>query len=204
MQLRAVLAALALTIFGARPAELRGQARAWALGLEVGLTRFWGGSEPVPPNDAPGLRPYRPTTIGIRLDKRVKRYRLGMGIQYAATALGQDGPDLAILLKGAMTWLQATPELAYRLGTVGNNSELSAFAGPVIDVWLPDGDESRVRAGGRVGLELILPFGSGLAGVLRAHGGLSGSLFSDTEVPSEFRTKSMPNAGMALGLKLGL
>jgi len=132
------------------------------------------------------------------------RSRVGLGVQYAASAIGQDGPELAILLKGAMTWLQTTPEFAYQLATIGPVAELRAFAGPVIDLWLPSGDESRVRAGGRAGLEFLIPLGSSLAGLLRVHGGVTGSLFRDTEVPTEFQTKLMPNAGLALGLRLGL
>jgi hypothetical protein len=204
MQLRLSLRPLVLVLLAFPLVELSGQTRQWGMGVEVGLTRFWGGSEPEPPNDAPGLKPYRPTTVGLRIDRRSGRYRLGLGVQYAAAALGQENPDLAILLKGAMTWVEATPEVAYQLATLGTDTELRAFAGPVVDLWLPDGDEPRVRAGGRVGLELLVPLGSSLAGTVRAHGGVSGSLFSDSEVPSDFHSKSMPNAGLALGLRLGL
>jgi len=205
MQLRLTLKSLVLLVLLAWPcAELFGQAKAWGLGLEVGLTRFWGGSEPVAPNEAPGLRPYRPTSVGLRVDRKLGRSRVGLGVQYAASAIGQDGPELAILLKGAMTWLQTTPEFAYQLATIGPVAELRAFAGPVIDFWLPSGDESRVRAGSRAGLEFLVPLGSSLAGLLRVHGGVTGSLFRDTEVPTEFQTKLMPNAGLALGLRLGL
>jgi len=210
MQLRVIpghlwLPGISAALLSAAPlTELVAQSKPWGLSAEAGLTHFWGGSEAVAPNDAPGLKPYRPVSVGMRLDNGLKRYRFGLGIQYASVALGQDGPDLAILLKGAMTWVQATPEIAYQLATINANSELRAFAGPLIDLWLPAGDESRVRAGGRIGLELLVPFGAGLAGLLRCHGGVSGSLFKDTEVPSEFRTKSMPNVGLALGLRLGL
>jgi hypothetical protein len=38
---------------------------------------------------------------------------------------------------------------------------------------------------------------------MRAHGGLSGSLFREADVPSGYRTKTMPNAGFALGFRFG-
>jgi hypothetical protein len=198
------LKVLVLSLLLASPVtDLLAQGSPWGIGLEVGLTRFWGGSEPVAPNDAPGLKPYRPTTVGLRIDRSFRRYRLGLGVQYAASAIGQDGREVAILLKGQMTWVQVTPEIAYQLAVLGPLAELRAFAGPVFDLWLPSGDDSRVRAGARGGLELLVPLGSGLAGMLRAHGGVTGSLFNDTEVPSEFQTGAMPNAGLALGLRLG-
>jgi hypothetical protein len=180
------------------------QERPWGIGIEVGLTRFWGGSEPIPPNDTPGFRPYRPTSFGVRVDRRLGRARVGLGGLYAASGLANESDDLTLVAKGGLSWVQLTPEVAYRLATLGPVAELSVFAGPVFDIWLPVDDAGRVRLGGHGGLELLVPLGSGLAGTLRAHGGMGGSLFRDTDVPSDFRTKSMPRAGVALGLRLGL
>jgi len=185
-------------------APVAAQQRTWGVGLEVGLTRFWGGSEPIAPNNPPGFRPYRPTTFGLRLDHAIGRARVGVGALYAASGLGTEDDQLTIVAKGGLKWVQLTPELAYWLGTIGPVAEIRLFAGPVFDFWLPTDEDARTRIGGRGGLELLVPLGSGLAGTLRAHGGVSGSLFRDTDVPSDFRTKSMPNVGVALGLQLGL
>jgi len=183
---------------------LAAQGQAWSVGLEIGLTRFWGGSEPAPPNEAPGFKPYRPTTFGVRVDHEVGRARLAVGALYAASGLGAESDDLAVIAKGGLTWVQVAPELAYRLATIGPVAEVSLFAGAVMDLWMLSDEGGRIRVGGRGGLELLVPLGSGLAGTLRAHGGVSGSLFRDADVPSDFRTKPMPNAGVALGLRVGL
>src|SRR5262252_5728044 len=88
MQLPLGLNVLVLLLLLASPVtDLLAQGSPWGIGLEVGLTRFWGGSEPVAPNDAPGLKPYRPTTVGLRIDRSFRRYRLGLGVQYAASAI---------------------------------------------------------------------------------------------------------------------
>lgn len=183
---------------------LAAQQRAWGVGVELGLTQFWGGSEGIAPNTSPGFKPYRPTTFGLRLDHGLGRARVALGALYAASGLGIEDDQLAIVTKGGLKWVQLTPELAYRLGTIGPVAELRVFGGPVLDFWMPVDDETRTRVGGRGGLELLVPLGSGLAGTLRAHGGVSGSLFRDTDVPSDFRTKSMPSVGVALGFRLGL
>jgi hypothetical protein len=177
----------------------------WGLGLDVGLTRFWGGSEAIPPDEAPGLKPYRPTTVALRVDRLLGvRGRVGLGVAYAASGLAAESEDLAVIAKGGLTWVQLTPELAYRLTTLGSGPELRVFGGPVADLWLPDGDDSRFRLGARSGLELLAPLGPWIAATVRAHGGVSASLFRDEDVPSGFRTKMMPNAGVALGLRFGL
>jgi hypothetical protein len=195
---------LVVALFVLAPGDLAAQRRSWGIGFDVGLSRFWGGSEPVPPNDAPGFKPYRPTTLGLRLDRMVGQARLAIGMLYAQSGLGSETDEVAIIAKGGLTWVQVTPELGYLLGTVGPVTEVSLFAGPELDFWMPSGEDARVRIGGRGGLELLVPLGSGLAGTLRAHAGVTGSLFRDSEVPSDFRTKTMPNAGVSLGLRLRL
>lgn len=180
-----------------------GQTKPWGLGFDAGLTRFWGASEPVPPNVTPGARPYRPTTFAIRADRVLGRSRVGLTVSYAGSGLGVENQDLAIIAKGGLTWVQLAPELAYRLATLGPVTELRLFGGPVADLWNVDGDDTRTRIGGRAGLELLVPLGGPLAATMRAHGGLSGSLFREADVPSGYRTKTMPNAGFALGFRFG-
>ena len=187
----------------ALPSRAGGQTKPWGIGFDAGLTRFWGASEPVPPNVTPGARPYRPTTFAIRADRVLGRSRVGLTVSYAGSGLGVESQDLAIIAKGGLTWVQLAPELAYRLTTLGPVTELRLFGGPVADLWNVDGDDTRTRIGGRAGLELLVPLGGPLAATMRAHGGLSGSLFREADVPSGSRTKTMPNAGFALGFRFG-
>ena len=185
----------------ALPSRAGGQTKPWGIGFDAGLTRFWGASEPVPPNVTPGARPYRPTTFAIRVDRVLGRSRIGLTVSYAGSGLGVENQDLAIIAKGGLTWVQLAPELAYRVATLGPVTELRLFGGPVADLWNVDGDDTRTRIGGRAGLELLVPLGGPLAATMRAHGGLSGSLFREADVPSGYRTKTMPNAGFALGFR---
>ena len=187
----------------ALPSRAGGQTKSWGIGFDAGLTRFWGASEPVPPNVTPGARPYRPTTFAIRADRVLGRSRVGLTVSYAGSGLGVENEDLAIIAKGGLTWVQLAPELAYRVATLGPVTELRLFGGPVADIWRVDGDNTRTRIGGRAGLELLVPLGGPVAATMRAHGGLSGSLFREADVPSGYRTKTMPNAGFALGFRFG-
>jgi hypothetical protein len=176
----------------------------WGLAMDLGLTRFWGGSEAIPPDETPGLKPYRPTTVAVRVDRVLGRARVGLGVAYGASGIAAESEDLAVIAKGGLGWVQLAPELAYRLATLGSGPELRVFGGPVADLWLPDGEDRRFRLGARTGFELLAPLGGWIAVTVRAHGGVSGSLFREADVPSGFRTTMMPNAGVALGLRLGL
>lgn len=185
------------------PSRAISQVKVWGIGFDAGLTRFWGASEPVPPNATPGLRPYRPTTLAVRADRVLGRSRVGLTVSYARSGLGVEEQDLTVIAKGDLTWVQLAPEFAYRIVTLGPVTELRLFGGPVADIWGVEGDDARTRIGGRAGLELLVPLGGPVAVTMRAHGGLSGSLFQEADVPSGFRTKTMPNAGFALGFRLG-
>ena len=188
------------------PTRASGQERerAWSIGLDVGPTRFWGGSEEVEPTGAPGFKPYRPTAAAVRVDRMIGRARVGLAVSYAASGLGLEGDDLTLIANGGLTWIQVAPEVAYRLATLRAVTELRVFGGPVADLWIPDDEEGRTRIGVRGGAELLVPLSGWLAGTLRAHAGLTGSLFREADVPSGFQPRTMPNVGLSLGIRFGL
>jgi hypothetical protein len=186
------------------PTRGNSQGKAWGIGLDVGLTRFWGGSKAVAPSTAPGFKPYRPTAAAIRVDRAVGRARVGLAVSYAASGLGLEGEEVTLIAKGGLTWVQVAPEVAYRLATLGAVTELRVFGGPLADIWIPNGEDGRTRIGGRGGAELLVPLSGWLACTLRAYGGLTGSLFREADVPSDFQPKTMPNVGVSLGIRFGL
>ena len=203
MHIRAPALALALLSLGLTNRG-SGQEKAWGIGVDVGLTRFWGGSEGVAPNSAPGFKPYRPTAAAVRVDRAVGRVRIGLAVSYAASGLGLEGEEVTLISKGGLTWVQVAPEVAYRLATLGPVTVLRVFGGPVADIWIPNGEDGRTRIGGRGGAELLVPLSGWLACTLRAHGGVTGSLFRRTDVPDGFQPRTMPSAGVSVGIRFGL
>jgi len=203
MHIRARALALLLLAAGL-PNRGNSQEKTWGIGLDLGLTRFWGGSKAVAPNTAPAFKPYRPTAAAVRVDRTVGRARVGLAVSYAASGLALEGEDVTLIAKGGLTWVQVAPEVAYRLATLGPVTELRIFGGPVADIWIPSGEDGRTRIGGRGGAELLVPLSGWLACTLRAQGGLAGSLFRETDVPSGFQPRTMPNVGVSLGIRFGL
>src|SRR5512146_2155822 len=72
----------------ALPSRAGGQTKPWGIGFDAGLTRFWGASEPVPPNVTPGFKPYRPTTFAIRADRILGRSRVGLVVSCSGGGRG--------------------------------------------------------------------------------------------------------------------
>lgn len=185
------------------PFRSAAQGYRWSVGAELGLTRFWGASRNVNPSLSPGIKPYRPTTFGVRVDRRVGRLWAGLGIQYANSGIGIDGEDVVFVTKGELTWVQLAPEVSGRLAALGPAAVLRAFAGPLMDLWIPQGDDTRARFGGQGGLELWMPLGARVATTVRLRGAVAGSLFHETELPDGYELRSMPSLGVGLGLRYG-
>jgi len=194
---------LAVLAVGGSPRMLASQSGGWGIGAELGLSRFWGGTRSIPPNPTPAVRPYRPTTFGLRVDRALGRGRVGIGVQYAESSLGAEGDEILTAVKGAVTWWQVTPEAAWRLATLGPVVQLRAFGGPTVDIWKSEGESARTRIGGQVGLEMLVPLGRRIAGTLRARTGISGSVFEQADLPADVERRIMPAANVALGLRYG-
>lgn len=186
------------------PARSLAQDRAWSLGAELGITQFWGASRNLDAGGAPGFKPYRPTSVALRVERGLGRLRAGLGVQYSNSAFGLDGEGAALLVKGQLKWVQLTPEVGVHLARLGPAAALRAFAGPLMDIWIPNEDDTRARFGGQGGLELWMPLGAHLATAVRVRGGVAGSLFRETELPDNYELRSMPSLGVALGLRYGL
>jgi hypothetical protein len=186
------------------PAKAGAQAGGWGITADVSLSRFWGASRGASTADGGPARPYRPTGFGIRLDRRLgARVRAGIGLQYAGAGLGIEGSDLTVIGKGAFDWVEIAPELAIQVARLGANS-VRAVGGPVVDLWMPRDDTRRTRLGGRLGLELDVPFGRRVSGVARLTGALTPSIFDEDEILIGYERRAMTRAAVGVGLRVRL
>jgi hypothetical protein len=193
----------ALAVLLAHAGGVRAQERKWGLGIELGLTRFWGASRSVTDDDNPGLKPYRPTSVTARIDREVGHVRLALATLYAKSGVAIDGSKAAVVAKGQLSWIQVGPEISFHLTRLGA-AAIRLFGGPTVDVWNPVESDSRTKIGGQAGAELQTPFGSSVAGVVRIRTSLTGSLFKQGELPEGYEVRSMPTAGISLGLRVGV
>ena len=153
----------------------------WRVGAEVGASRFWGGSL-VTSGDSTSLRPYRPTTFGLSLERQSGRYAAGLHLHYAEASLALEGPDGVISAPGAFTIVSISPELAVRIATLGPGNQLRIHAGPLIEFWDIIDQEGRTRVGAQGSLSLDVPLGGRFTGVVLAGAAVTPSPYKEGEL----------------------
>src|SRR3954470_15935490 len=138
-----------------RPSSLQGQ---WSAAIEVGADRFWGGSVETAAEHR-SFHPYRPTAFGAAIQHRGGRMGLGLRLEYTEAALALEGADAVVAVKGVFAIFSVSPEISYRILTLGQENELLLQAGPLVEVWQIVDQGSRTRAGAHAALALVVPLG---------------------------------------------
>ncbi len=176
----------------------------WSLAVEA-TASYYGGSSRDSGADPTAFRPHHPTSVGLRVDRRFGRLGFGVG-----TALGggvdliAENSSVGAILKDALDLFEVAPELALLLGRTGPGPAVRVHAGPLIDIWSPEGADTRTRTGGHVGLSLEWPVSRRFAGTLRGAAALTSSLFKEGELPPGFERRAMWRRSVSLGLRYRL
>jgi hypothetical protein len=153
----------------------------WRIGVELGAARFWGASLDTGGNQT-SIRPYRPTTFGIRLERQAGRYTVGLQVHYARASLALEGPEAVVAVEGAFKILSLSPELAVRIATLGGGNQLRVRAGPLIERWDLIDMDARTRVGAQGSVSLDVPLGGRFGGVVLAGAAVTPSPYKDGEL----------------------
>ena len=192
------LLALHLTS-SAWPTPAQGQ---WLMGIEVGSDRFWGGSVESTPEHR-SFRPYHPATFGAELGRRWSSLGIGLRLRYTDASLALEGSDAVTAVKGVFTVYSASPDISYRVASVGSENQLMVHVGPLFEVWSIVDEKSRTRIGIQGAASLGIPLGSRFAGVLSAGAALIPSPFEDGELTGyELRALWRRRFGVGLQYRL--
>lgn len=180
---------------------LHGLVGQWGVTAEVGVARFGGTSQ-----DTTGtsVRPYRPTTVGVRFDHDLGAVRVAIGFLYAKTGLAGERGDVAVVDYGALSLLEVAPEVGVRIARFGTGVVARLEAGPAADFWLLDGGDARTRLGARAALSFSWPVTSRLSGSVRASGALTNSMLNEDEIPPEAERRATRRGGVSIGLRYAL
>lgn len=175
----------------------------WAVGLEVGSDRFWGSSmETADPHRS--FRPYRPTTFGVGVERRGPRLGAALHLRYAGVSLALEGEDAAVVVKGIFSHYQASPELIYRIVSFGATNDLRLHAGPVLELWTVDGEDSQFRAGIQGAVSLRIPLGGRFAGSVTAGAAVTASPLSEDQLIDGYERRALWRRSFAAGLEYQL
>jgi hypothetical protein len=175
----------------------------WRGSVEVGAERFWGGSFETT-GEHRAFRPYRPTTLGIGLERQGERLSIGLQVHYSEAALALEGSDAVVAVDGVFDIIGFAPELVYRLVRVGAVNQLRLHAGPLIEIWTVIDEETRVRAGGQATLSFDVPLGSRFSASILTGAALIASPFNQDELEAsyELRTLWRRRFAVAVGYRL--
>jgi hypothetical protein len=171
----------------------------WRGTIEVGAERFWGGSFETA-GEHRSFRPYRPTTLGIGLERQGERLSVGLQVHYSEAALALEGSDAVVAVDGVFDIIGFAPELAYRLVGVGAANQLRLHAGPLVEIWTVIDEETRVRAGVQAALSFDVPLGSRFGASVLAGAALVPSPFNEDELDASYELRALWRRRFAVAL----
>jgi len=176
----------------------------WTIGLEVGVCRSGGSARDTshgsgPPRWRPGDVP----TIGLRLERGVGRFGIGLRGSYGKPGLSAIGEGLTVTDKTSGQLVEVATLVAVRVGGIGPSGVLRAEMGPALHLWKYGDDlHSRVSALGALAYEW--PVAGRFSGAIRLEGTLSKSWFEEGDLPPEYDLRLTWRYGVILGLRYRL
>ena len=177
------------------PAILAGQ---WSLTPEVGLTAFSGSAR-----DSGGLRvgPTRATVIGLRFGRETRASGIGLRILTGSSGFGATDGDLSVIQEHQLRLVEIAGFFSWHVAQIGTASRLGVEAGPVLDIWMPEGASSRSRFGAVAAVSWAFPVSPRLDAALRLEGTLTGSLFDQADLPSSAQRRATWRRGAGFALR---
>ena len=191
-----------LTCCLAAAAPVRGQTNRWRLALETGEIRFGGSSVDTSSDSSGAFRPFRPATLGIRIERGRGRLAIGLGVIYGQADPALVGPDATVIgYGGPLRLLELAPAVSWRITSLGAGG-LFLGGGPVIDRWSWSEGPTRWRLGGEMSATVEAALGASAALLARVGVARTASIFEATDLPQEFETRPSWRRSIALGLTL--
>jgi hypothetical protein len=176
----------------------------WSVAIDAAATVFSGASRDTTLAEPTGFHPHRPTLFAGRVDRRVGRLGVGLAVGVAGADLIEEGPDAGAVVKHILDLVEVAPEVSLLVAATPAGAALRVHAGPLVDVWSPDGGDDRTRVGGHAAASLEWPIAGRLAGVVRAGAAVTGSLFNADELPPGFVRRAMWRRTVSLGARYRL
>ena len=100
--------------------------------------------------------------------------------------------------------VSVSPEVAYRLATLGPVSELRLHAGPILEIWGIIEEDSKLRLGAQSALSLDIGLGGRFSGAVLAGVALTASPFAGGQLGEGFEPRPLWRRRFAAGLHFRL
>lgn len=199
-----VSAAAVVTVLASCPGSTAAQEHGWAVSSDISTAWFGAGAE----DQAAGISigPGSGTAFGIGLTNHAGAIRLGFRFFRMESGLRLAGEGVTLTADDdGFTLYEVAPEAGVRLLRLGAaGAGIHLVAGPTFDLWQWEGADDRTRIGGRALLGLQSPIAGTWTLGAWLEGAVSGSVFDDDELPSEYERPSMVRGRVGVELRYGL
>jgi len=176
----------------------------WNVGLEINPTHYRGSSRAATDSSGPTrVRPADATTFGVRVDRAIRRVRLGVQVSYATVGLTAAAPKLSLTDKSSGEVFEGQLLLNFQVAGIGSSGAVRMELGPSLHLWKAE-SESRSRAGGVAAVAYEWPVTNRFSGAIRLEGMLSKSWFDPGDLPSELERQVTWRYGIGLGVRYRL
>lgn len=176
----------------------------WGVGLEVQRAAYGGTSRDTSAGGPGGsFRPGNTPAVTVRLDRRIGRTAIGLGIRYSRSSVVLDTPDLFVGIHNELDMLEFAPEIRVRIARAPAGASLLLYGGPVVCVCRLKDQDTRIVPGAIAGVAGEFPLFDRLALLVRVGGGLTRSVFQDGELPPEFERHTARRSEIGFGLRYG-
>jgi len=176
----------------------------WSVGVELGTARFGGSAHDTANTGSPTQwRPGDVPTIGLRLERGLGRFGVGLKGSYGKAGLSAIGQGLTVTDKTSGQLIEVATLVAVRVGGIGPSGVVRAELGPALHLWKV-GDDMHSRVGALGALAYGWPIAGRLSGAIRLEGTLSKSWFEEGDLPPEYDLRLTWRYGVTLGLRYRL
>ncbi len=173
----------------------------WHLTFERAATTFSAEAHDSSTTDRVHIRPWHPTIYSLRLIRQAGRLGIGVGIGYSSAAVAGNIGDFVLQLGDRERLVELAPELRYRLGATATGASWILHAGPLLDIWTPEGGDGRTVWGAAAGATLAIPIGTRWAVDVRTDFGITAATVTEAETSAELiRENSVRRGRLALGI----
>jgi hypothetical protein len=174
----------------------------WVASADVTAARFWGGSVEVGGDRS--FRPYRPTIVGLGLERQLFGLNLGVRGYYASASLALEGSNGFAAVKNALDLHGVALELSRGIATLGQAVNVVIYGGPLIEVWDLADQSSRTQAGFSASIGLGVALGGRFSGAIKAGAAVTASPFSTSDLEAGFEPRALWRREVSGRLRYGL
>jgi hypothetical protein len=174
----------------------------WVASADVTAARFWGGSGEVDGDRS--FRPYRPTIVGLGLERQLFGISLGVRGYYASASLALEGNDGFAAVKNALDLHGVALELSRGIATLGQAVNVVIYGGPLIEAWDLADQSSRTQTGFSASIGLGVALGGRFSGAIKAGAAVTASPFSTSDLEAGFEPHTLWRREVSGRLRYGL